>query len=131
EGVGQYRRYATTMDDALGEAFDKTAKLLGLPAPGGPAVERAAAAGDGGAVALPRPMKGEGRPDFSFSGLKTALRQAALERAPLRDSDIADLCASFQEAVAETLADRVQLAMHRFRREHPEARPAALVAAGG
>lgn len=131
EGVGRYRRYATTIDDALGEAFDKTAKLLGLPHPGGPAVERAAVKGDTARFSFPRPLKGEERPDFSFSGLKTAVRQAANAIAPLSDRDIADICASFQEAVADTLADRVARSLARFRDEHPAIGEPVLVVAGG
>ena len=131
EGVGRYRRYATTIDDALGEAFDKTAKLLGLPHPGGPAVERAALTGNAGAIQLPRPMKGDRRPDFSFSGLKTAVRLAAIEKTPLSEGDVADLCAAFQEAVGDSVADRVQLGLARFRDEHPGMTEPVLVAAGG
>ncbi|MEZ5812416.1 MAG: tRNA (adenosine(37)-N6)-threonylcarbamoyltransferase complex transferase subunit TsaD [Rhizobiaceae bacterium] len=131
KGVGRYRRYATTIDDALGEAFDKTAKLLGLPHPGGPAVERAAAGGDATRFCFPRPLKGENRPDFSFSGLKTAVRQAAVAIAPLGDRDVADICASFQAAVADTLADRVARGLARFRDEHPAIGEPVLVAAGG
>ncbi|MFP3441268.1 tRNA (adenosine(37)-N6)-threonylcarbamoyltransferase complex transferase subunit TsaD, partial [Pantoea sp. SIMBA_133] len=97
----------STIDDALGEAFDKTAKLLGLPYPGGPSVEKAAADADPERFAFPRPLKGEARPDFSFSGLKTAVRREATALAPLSERDIADICASFQQAVTETLADRV------------------------
>ena len=110
-GVGRYQRLGTTIDDALGEAFDKTAKLLRLGFPGGPAVERAAAAGRPGRFALPRPMLGRAEPHFSFAGLKTAVRRQAQTLAPLGDSDIADLCAEFQAAVCETLADRVRRAM--------------------
>ncbi len=110
-GVGRYRRLATTIDDALGEAFDKTAKLLGLPMPGGPAVERVALKGNGSRFKLPRPMLGREDPHFSFAGLKTAVRHAAQPLAPLREQDIADLCASFQQAVCESVADRVRLAM--------------------
>jgi N6-L-threonylcarbamoyladenine synthase len=113
-GVGRYERLGTTIDDALGEAFDKTAKLLGLGFPGGPAVERAAAAGRAGRFALPRPMIGRAEPHFSFAGLKTAVRRRAQQAqalAPLSDRDIADLCAEFQAAVCESLADRVLRAM--------------------
>ena len=106
-GVGDYQRWATTIDDALGEAFDKTAKMLGLAYPGGPNVEKEAMRGDASRFAFPRPMKGSAQPDFSFSGLKTAVRQAAGAAAPLSDSDVADVCASFQEAVSDALADRV------------------------
>jgi N6-L-threonylcarbamoyladenine synthase len=109
--VGRYERLGTTIDDALGEAFDKTAKLLGLGFPGGPAVERAAASGRPGRFALPRPMLGRLEPHFSFAGLKTAVRRQAQALAPLGDRDIADLCAEFQLAVCESVADRVRRAM--------------------
>ncbi|RWF63080.1 MAG: tRNA (adenosine(37)-N6)-threonylcarbamoyltransferase complex transferase subunit TsaD, partial [Mesorhizobium sp.] len=112
-GVGDYQRWATTIDDALGEAFDKTAKMLGLPYPGGPNVEKTAAGGDASRFAFPRPMKGSAQPDFSFSGLKTAVRQAATAIAPLSDQDVADICASFQAAVADALGDRVARALAR------------------
>jgi tRNA N6-adenosine threonylcarbamoyltransferase len=105
-GVGDYARIATTIDDALGEAFDKTAKLLGLPQPGGPSVENAARSGNAERFALPRPMLGRDEPHFSFAGLKTAVRHRAREAAPLTQSDVADLCASFQQAVLESVLDR-------------------------
>jgi len=132
KGVGQYERWGTTIDDALGEAFDKTAKLLGLGYPGGPQVEEAAKTGDPKRIALPRPMKGEARLDFSFSGLKTAVRQAAQNLAPLGEQDVADLCAAFQLAVAETLRDRVGRSLARFKAEGlaAEDRPALVVAGG-
>lgn len=130
-GVGDHRRWATTIDDALGEAFDKTAKLLGLPHPGGPGVEQAARRGDPGRFDFPRPMKGAARPDFSFSGLKTAVRQAAQQAAPLGTQDVADICASFQAAIADTLADRVGRALRRFHEEFPAAASPVLVVAGG
>jgi N6-L-threonylcarbamoyladenine synthase len=131
KGVGQYDRWASTIDDALGEAFDKTAKLLGLAYPGGPNVERAALSGDPTRFDFPRPLRGEARPDFSFSGLKTAVRQAATAIAPLSDKDIADICASFQRAVAETLEERVGRSLERFRQTFPEAGSPTLVVAGG
>lgn len=112
KGVGDYRRLGTTIDDALGEAFDKTAKLLGLPMPGGPHVERAARSGDAGRFKLPRPMLGRPEPHFSFAGLKTAVRQAAKALEPLKDQDVCDLCAAFEAAVKDTVADRVRVAMH-------------------
>jgi N6-L-threonylcarbamoyladenine synthase len=130
-GVGDYQRWATTIDDALGEAFDKTAKMLGLPYPGGPNVEKAAESGDSKRFAFPRPMKGSAQPDFSFSGLKTAVRQAATAIAPLSDLDVADICASFQAAVADALGDRVSRALTRFRETFPDTRNPALVVAGG
>ncbi len=110
-GVGRYERLGTTIDDALGEAFDKTAKLLGLGFPGGPAVEKAAAAGRTGRFALPRPMLGRPEPHFPFAGLKTALRRQAQAFAPLSERDVADLCAEFQLSVCESVADRVRRAM--------------------
>ena len=111
--IGRYERLATTIDDALGEAFDKTAKLLGLGHPGGPAVERAAIGGTPGRFALPRPMLGRSQPHFSFAGLKTAVRQRARAAAPLSAADVADLCAEFQAAVAECIADRLQRVLGR------------------
>src|SRR5512140_2855098 len=92
-GVGDYVRLGTTLDDAIGEAFDKTAKLLGLGYPGGPQVETEAKGGDPARFALPRPMAGRDGADFSLSGLKTALRLEAQRIAPLSDQDVADLCA--------------------------------------
>lgn len=130
-GVGDYERWGTTIDDALGEAFDKTAKLLGLPYPGGPAVERAAATGDPGRFTFPRPLVGEKRLDFSFSGLKTAVRQAAQSIEPVSEQDIADICASFQRAVSRTLKDRIGRGLERFRQTFPDVAQPALVVAGG
>ena len=131
-GVGRYQRLGTTIDDALGEAFDKTAKLLGLGFPGGPAVEEAAARGTPGRFALPRPMLGRPEPHFSFAGLKTAVRRQAQALAPLRESDIADLCAEFQAAVCDSVADRVRRAMEIAGwGSDPEVRQRHLVVAGG
>jgi N6-L-threonylcarbamoyladenine synthase len=131
-GIGQYERWGTTIDDALGEAFDKTAKLLGLPYPGGPEVEKAAKTGDPDRFKLPRPLVGEARLDFSFSGLKTAVRQAATAIAPLSQQDISDICASFQKAVSRTLQDRIGRGLQRFREEFPDLDDVpALVVAGG
>ncbi len=130
-GVGDYERWATTIDDALGEAFDKTAKLLGLPYPGGPNVERQAEAGDASRFRFPRPLRGEQRLDFSFSGLKTAVRQAATAIAPLSGQDVADICAGFQLAITETLEERVGRSLERFRSLFPDIGSPALVVAGG
>jgi N6-L-threonylcarbamoyladenine synthase len=106
DGPGRFTRLGTTIDDAVGECFDKTAKLLGLGFPGGPAVERAALAGDAMRFSLPRPMWRKPGCDFSFSGLKTAVR-LAVEKLPANDRQaIADLCASFQRTVGDVLADR-------------------------
>lgn len=130
KGLGQYQRLGTTIDDALGEAFDKTAKLLGLAYPGGPIIEKLAATGDAHRIDLPRPLKGEKRLDFSFSGLKTAVRQIAMEMAPLSNKDIADIAAAFQLAVTDTLSDRVERSLAVFKTDYPD-RPASLVVAGG
>ena len=121
EDVGTYRRLATTIDDAAGEAFDKTAKLLGLGFPGGPAVERAAAQGDAQAVPLPRPLLGSAEPHFSFAGLKSAVLRAR-DSGQYRPEDIA---ASFQQAVVDCLIDRTARALQQA----PNA--TALVVAGG
>ncbi len=110
-GLGDYHRLATTIDDALGEAFDKTAKLLGLPYPGGPSVEQAALSGNPRRFDFPRPLRGQDTLNFSFSGLKTAVRQVAINNQPLSDVDIADICASFQQAVCDVLQNRVQRIM--------------------
>jgi N6-L-threonylcarbamoyladenine synthase len=131
EGVGRYRRLGTTLDDAAGETFDKAAALLGLGYPGGPEIERAAAAGDPARFDLPRPLHGRPGCDFSFSGLKTALR-VAVDRLPGGgDSarDVADLAASFQGAVADILADRCRNAIAAFRAGWPGG--GSLVIAGG
>jgi N6-L-threonylcarbamoyladenine synthase len=128
-GVGDYVRLGTTQDDAIGEAFDKTAKLLGLGYPGGPLVEREAARGNPARFALPRPMLGRKDADFSLSGLKTALRLEAEAIAPLSDEDVADLCASFQQAVVDVVGDRLRAGLRVFHARYGA--PAALVAAGG
>jgi N6-L-threonylcarbamoyladenine synthase len=119
-GVGNYRRLATTIDDAAGEAFDKAAKLLGLGYPGGPAVEQLAKEGNSEAVPLPRPLVGSGEPHFSFAGLKAAV-QRAVASGEYRPEDVA---ASFQQAVVDCLVDRTRLALSR-------SDASALVVAGG
>ena len=118
--VGDYRRLATTIDDAAGEAFDKAAKLLGLPYPGGPAVEELAVGGDATAVPLPRPLVGSGEPHFSFAGLKSAVQRAVASG----NHRPADIAASFQQAVIDCLVDRARLTLERS--DAP-----ALVVAGG
>ncbi len=120
-GVGDYNRLATTIDDAVGEAFDKTAKILGLGFPGGPAVERAAAMGNPGNVPLPRPLKGADEPHFSFAGLKSAVLRAHATG----QYKIEDIAASFQLAVIDCLYDRITYTLDRIDA------PAALVVAGG
>jgi N6-L-threonylcarbamoyladenine synthase len=127
--VGNYARLGTTVDDAIGEAFDKTAKLLGLAYPGGPLVEREATRGNAARFALPRPMLGRPEPNFSLSGLKTALRIEAERIAPLTDRDIADLCAAFQQAIIDVVSDRLRAGLRVFRERF--GRPNALVVAGG
>jgi N6-L-threonylcarbamoyladenine synthase len=129
--IGRYTRLGTTLDDALGETYDKTAKLLGLGYPGGPEVERWAARGDGQRFELPAPMLGREQPDFSFSGLKTALRRRAQALAPLSEQDIADLCASFQATVARVVADRTGRAMALYREQLGPEAPRQLVVSGG
>jgi N6-L-threonylcarbamoyladenine synthase len=129
EDVGRYTLIGTTVDDALGEAFDKTAKMLGLPYPGGPEVERCAAAGDPRRFNLPRPMIGRRQPNFSLSGLKTAIRLEAERVTPLTMKTINDLCAGFQAAITDVLADRVRVALELLQDSYW--RPRALVVAGG
>jgi N6-L-threonylcarbamoyladenine synthase len=121
EGLGRYRRLGSTLDDAVGEAFDKAAKLMGLPWPGGPHLERLAAGGDPRAVPLPRPLLGRPGCDFSFSGLKTAVARAVAQGT----ASHADIAAGFQAAVAAVLADRARNAVQMV----PEA--TAIVVAGG
>ncbi len=121
DGVGRYKRLATTIDDALGEAFDKTAKILGLGYPGGPQVEKLALQGDPEAVALPRPLVGSGEPHFSFAGLKSAVLRAH-ESGEHSDADIA---ASFQQAAVDCLIDRLKIALGKMGKLN------ALVVAGG
>ena len=128
-GVGEYRVLGASRDDAAGEAFDKTAKLLGLGYPGGPAIEQAAQGGDPGRFPLPRPLKGRDGCDFSFSGLKTAVRQIIADRPPPGAADVADLAAAIELAICDTLIDRTANAVAWFRRHYPEG--TTLVAAGG
>ncbi|MEZ5839189.1 MAG: tRNA (adenosine(37)-N6)-threonylcarbamoyltransferase complex transferase subunit TsaD [Hyphomicrobiales bacterium] len=129
-GVGRYRRLGTTIDDALGEAFDKTAKLLGLSYPGGPAVERAAETGDATRFDLPRPLLDREGFDFSFSGLKTAVRLEAEKIAPLSDQDVSDVCASFQAAACDVVGRKVERALSAFIADTRPAVPTLVVAGG-
>ena len=130
EGVGRYVRLGTTIDDAVGEAFDKTAKLLGLGYPGGPAIERAATSGDPARFAFPRPLKGRPGCDFSFAGLKTAVRMTVESLgARISARDVHDIAAAFQAAVADTLAERTGHAIEMLGARHPGA--TTLVVAGG
>lgn len=131
EDIGVYHRLGTTIDDAVGEAFDKTAKILGLGYPGGPAVERWAAEGDPTRFDLPRPLIGKPGCHFSFSGLKTAVRRHAEALGDdITDQDKHDLCAAFQVTVADIMARRLKngIAMAKEKSTRPLT---ALVAAGG
>jgi len=129
EGIGRYRQLGTTLDDAAGEAFDKSAKLLGLPQPGGPAIAAAAQRGDPRRFALPRPLQGREGCDLSFSGLKTAVRQAAGTVDPDDEQAVADLAAAVEFTICDHLADRTARAVRWFRDRYP--RGTSLVAAGG
>lgn len=130
EGVGRYRVMGTTIDDAVGEAFDKTAKLLGLPYPGGPAVEQAARKGNSARFPLPRPLLGKPGCDFSFSGLKTAVAQTVEGLGHAPDAiEAADIAAAFQACAADALARRTRNAIETFASAFPRAR--TLVVAGG
>lgn len=130
-GLDDFRLYGSTIDDAVGEAFDKVAKLLGLPYPGGPQVEKMALAGNPRAFDLPRPLvtghNVRRTADFSFSGLKTAVRQLT-ERQAVKTEDV---CASFQVAVTDILTDRTRIAMEKFESDFPAAGTKTLVVAGG
>jgi len=127
-GLGDYRRLGSTIDDAAGEAFDKTAKLLGLGFPGGPAVERIGAGGDPAAIAFPRPLLNRPGLEMSFAGLKTAVARAA-EAEPLTEARMADICASFQAAVVDILSEKSRRALESF--EPGDGKPKRFVVAGG
>jgi N6-L-threonylcarbamoyladenine synthase len=129
KGLGDYQRLGTTIDDAVGEAFDKVAKMLGLPYPGGPQVEDHALRGDPERFAFPRPMAGRPGADFSLSGLKTAVRLEAERIAPLSPQDVDDLCASFQAAIVDVIVERTRAALKLFRAA--AGAPSGLVVAGG
>lgn len=137
EGVGKFKRLGATVDDAAGEAFDKSAKMMGLSYPGGPKIEQYALSGDASRFELPRPMVGKPGCDMSFSGLKTAVRHVVesfspdgtVESAVLSERDKADLCACFQRAVLESLCSRLKNGIRQFKKEHPEG--THLVVAGG
>ena len=137
EGVGKFKRLGATVDDAAGEAFDKSAKMMGLGYPGGPKIEQYALSGDANRFELPRPMVGKSGCDLSFSGLKTAVRHiiegfspdGTIENAVLSERDKADLCACFQRAVLESLCSRLKNGLKIFKREYPSG--THLVVAGG
>ena len=137
EGVGKFKRLGATVDDAAGEAFDKSAKMMGLGYPGGPKIEQYALSGDANRFELPRPMVGKSGCDLSFSGLKTAVRHiiedfspdGTIENAVLSERDKADLCACFQRAVLESLCSRLKNGIKIFKKEYPSG--THLVVAGG
>jgi len=133
DGVGDFTRLGSTVDDAAGETFDKTAKIMGLGFPGGPALERMAAFGNPKAIPLPRPFKGKPHADFSFSGLKTATARAFDKLGNTCEQGKADLAASFQRAVSDVLCDRTNNAMDMFTKSHNQSGkdPYRFVVAGG
>jgi len=137
-GVGAYQRLGSTVDDAAGEAFDKVGKMLDLPYPGGPQIEKLALEGDPHRFDLPRPMLGRASADFSLSGLKTAVRQELLRLGEEpSDTDKRDLAASFQAAVVDVIVDRVRAGLRLFAEQSPSqaggasGRPQGLVIGGG
>lgn len=129
-GPGDYTRLGTTLDDAVGEAFDKTAKMLGLGYPGGPALEKAAHSGDPARFSLPRPLAGRPGCDFSFSGLKTAVLHTVQEIAELSSQDVADIAAAFQAAACDVLVDRTNHAIAEYRRQCSGEKLQVVVAGG-
>jgi len=131
EGLGRYKLLGETADDAIGEAFDKCGKMLGLGFPGGPAVEKAATSGNPARFSFPRPMKGRPGCDFSFSGLKTAVRQCILSMSvsKLSYSSACDVAASFQEAVSDIILDRCANAIKMYKDQNPNGN--TLVVSGG
>lgn len=128
-GIDDYVRIGTTLDDAIGEAFDKVAKILGLPFPGGPKIEQVAVGGDSQRFVFPRPMRGRDTADFSLSGLKTAVKLIADQNAPISDQDISDIAASFQAAVVDIVVDRMRVGLRHFRSKFGV--PSAMVVSGG
>jgi N6-L-threonylcarbamoyladenine synthase len=137
EGVGQYKQLGATIDDAAGECFDKSAKLMGLPYPGGPHVQKYAERCVDHAAALkrfplPRPLTGRAEPDFSFSGLKTAVRTHvdALPKGDLRVQDVADLSYALQDAISAVIADRCERAIKIFMARYKPATPTIVVSGG-
>jgi N6-L-threonylcarbamoyladenine synthase len=130
-GLGEYRRYGATIDDAAGEAFDKGARVLGLGFPGGPALERAALGGDVRRYDLPRPLLDRPGMDFSFAGLKSAVVRLAELEPVLDESAVRDAAASLQQAICEILVDRSSRAMDAFAKKFPDEPELRFVAAGG
>lgn len=129
--VGSYEKLGTTIDDAIGEAFDKTGRLLGFSYPAGPMIERTAKSGNPHSYTLPKPLYGRPGSDFSFSGLKTAVRKIIEDNLDKAQDDQfkADLCASFQYTIGEILKDRLKNGLTQFKNQYPEAKH--FVLAGG
>lgn len=129
KGVGQYEKLGATIDDSAGEAFDKVAKMLDIGYPGGPNLEKRAGQGNSDKFIFPVPMKGRPGCDFSFSGLKTSVRTCIEKNMPLSEQDKSDMCASFQSAVVQQMADRLKHAISIAREKYPDIKD--LVVAGG
>ena len=121
EAPGKYIVLGQSIDDAMGEAFDKTGRLLGLGYPGGPEIEKLAKNGDNKRFNFPQPLKGRNNCDFSFSGLKTSVRQKAEELSPLNNKDKADIAASFQFTICQIIEERLKKAIDIFSNYHPKA----------
>ena len=128
-GVGKYKKLGATIDDSAGEAFDKVAKMLDIGYPGGPNLEKRAVLGNPKAFQLPIPMKGRDNCDFSFSGLKTAVRVIVDKQSKITENFQNDMCASFQYAVVEQMRDRLNHAIRLFKKDFPNAKD--LVVGGG
>ena len=120
KGIGDYERLGTTIDDALGEAYDKTAKSLNLGYPGGPIIEKLAEHGDGSAISFPRPLYNSKEMNFSFSGLKTAVKQEIDNSLPINEKSCSDICAAFQDSVIDILENKLQIAVDYFKKNYSE-----------
>ena len=118
KGVGDYERLGTTIDDALGEAYDKTAKSLNLGYPGGPIIEKLAEIGDGSAISFPRPLYNSKEMNFSFSGLKTAVKQEIDSSLPINEKLRSNICAAFQDSVIDILENKLQMAVDYFKKNY-------------
>ena len=120
KGIGDYERLGTTIDDALGEAYDKTAKSLNLGYPGGPIIEKLAEHGDGSAISFPRPLYNSKEMNFSFSGLKTAVKQEIDNSLPINEKSCSDICAAFQDSVIDILENNIQIAVDYIKKNYSE-----------
>lgn len=133
EGIGKYKQLGATIDDAAGEAFDKTAKIMGLGYPGGPKIEQSAKLGNENRFAFPKPLANKNNCDFSFSGLKTAVRlqveKLVSEEQTLKEQDVNDISASLQKTIADVMVLKLQKAIDIFKEEFPEGKD--LVVSGG